>query len=248
MATADTRQLPQLRLTGQAAVADGPLDMTGMYVMHHAFRRDLDAFVTAARQTPATDRRTWRALSRRWDRFGMVLHHHHHVEDEHVWPPLLRHVDTVGDTDGRATLEAMSAEHDLIDPLLDACSAGITMVAVHGREADRGSLETRLVAARASLSDHLAHEETAALPLCQRHLSHAEWDHSEQWARRAYTPRELAFLVPWAAQGLSDSQLESGFGSAGVTFRVVHALSRRRFARRECQAFGAAGGSGVRRP
>ena len=38
----------QLTLPGQAATADGPLDMTMMYVMHHAFRRDLRALARAA--------------------------------------------------------------------------------------------------------------------------------------------------------------------------------------------------------
>jgi hypothetical protein len=42
----------QLVLPGQTAAPDGPVDMRNMYVMHHAFRRDLDAFVEACRRTP----------------------------------------------------------------------------------------------------------------------------------------------------------------------------------------------------
>jgi hypothetical protein len=41
----------QVSLSGQAAVADGPYDQTGMYVMHHAFRRDLARFESAVRRT-----------------------------------------------------------------------------------------------------------------------------------------------------------------------------------------------------
>ncbi len=36
----------QLRLPGQVAAPEGPIDMVTMYVMRHAFRRDLDAFVS----------------------------------------------------------------------------------------------------------------------------------------------------------------------------------------------------------
>ena len=42
----------QLRFPGQAAAHPGPADMTLMYVMHHAFRRDLAAFAAAATATP----------------------------------------------------------------------------------------------------------------------------------------------------------------------------------------------------
>lgn len=37
-----------LMLPGQAAAPEGPADLTMMYVLHHAFRRDLDDFVEAA--------------------------------------------------------------------------------------------------------------------------------------------------------------------------------------------------------
>ena len=37
--------------------------MTLMYVMHHAFRRDLEAFAKAVPLTPVDDRQTWRALA-----------------------------------------------------------------------------------------------------------------------------------------------------------------------------------------
>jgi hypothetical protein len=69
----------QISLPGQALVAVGPHDQTGMYVMHHAFRRDLTAFESAVRNTPVGDAATWRALKARWARFGGVLHHHHEV-------------------------------------------------------------------------------------------------------------------------------------------------------------------------
>ena len=36
-------RVPQITLPGQTATVGGPLDMTMMYVMHHAFRRDLRA-------------------------------------------------------------------------------------------------------------------------------------------------------------------------------------------------------------
>ena len=85
-------QRPQLTLPRQSFTAEGPHDQTGMYVMHHAFRRDLVMFADAAAATPASDRDTWDALAERWRIFSRVLHHHHSGEDAGLWPRLMREV------------------------------------------------------------------------------------------------------------------------------------------------------------
>ena len=76
----------QVRLPGQTAAHPGPVDMTMMYVMHHAFRRDLAVLSAAAAVTPATDRRAWAALADRWALFAEALHLHHSGEDQGLWP------------------------------------------------------------------------------------------------------------------------------------------------------------------
>jgi len=53
--TTNTSPPRQLDLPGQAHVADGPIDHAGTYLMHHAFRRDLAALVTATAVTPTDD-------------------------------------------------------------------------------------------------------------------------------------------------------------------------------------------------
>ena len=97
----------QLTLPGQAAAPDGPVDLTPMFLMHHAFRRDLANFAGAVRGTPVADRATWQALDQRWQRFSTILHHHHSGEDAYIWPALVAAVDAGGSPADRATLEAM---------------------------------------------------------------------------------------------------------------------------------------------
>ena len=120
--TATTSQ--QLVLAGQAAAPDGPIDLTAMFVMHHGFRRDMRDFAAAAQRTPVADRAAWRALHRRWQAYAMVLHHHHAGEDAGIWPLLVQRSTAAGDTGAVATLEAMEAEHEVIDPLLESCRTG----------------------------------------------------------------------------------------------------------------------------
>jgi hypothetical protein len=72
-----TRQ-PQL---GQSHTAEGELDLSAIYVVHHALRRDLRDFDLAVPATPLADTASWTALRRRWMGFTTVFHHHTQVED-----------------------------------------------------------------------------------------------------------------------------------------------------------------------
>ncbi len=182
--TTDTTDWPeQLRLPGQTAAHPGPIDMTMMYVMHHAFRRDLEAFATAAGTTPASDRRAWQAMAERWEIFSSALHHHHSGEDAGLWPALMDRADE----EGRATLEAMEAEHSEIDPILEACAAGLQRLAEHPDDDARAALAVRLVAARERLAEHLKHEETEAIPLIQALLTQEEWERIDEGALQRRT-------------------------------------------------------------
>jgi hemerythrin-like domain-containing protein len=234
MATTNSTWPQQLRLPGQAAAPDGPIDMKMMYLMHHAFRRDLDLFAAAVRATPAGDQETWALLADRWDLFADALHEHHTVEDVGVWPTLV----SLGTTQDVATLEAMEAEHGEIDPLLDGCAAGFRRLAEHADEDARAALAVRVCAARESLRRHLAHEETDAIAIIQRVLSPADWQRlDEEYFSKDVSPRYAARLVPWAAYGVPREVLDRVFADVGRGFWVVWLLTRRGFARREARTF-----------
>jgi hemerythrin-like domain-containing protein len=235
MTTSSTAAWPkQLRLPGQAAAPEGPIDMQMMFVMHHAFRRDLDAFAEAVRGTPLAQRRTWQDLAERWDLFAEVLHHHHTGEDEGIWPELVRR----GSPEDLATLEAMEAEHGELDPLLQSCAAGFRRLARHADEDARSALAVRVCAARESLRRHLAHEETDAIAIIQRVLSPADWQRlDEEYFSKDVSPRYAARLVPWAAYGVPREVLDRVFADVGSGFWVVWLLTRRGFARREARTF-----------
>ncbi len=223
----------QLKLPGQVAAPEGPIDMKMMYVMHHAFRRDLDAFVPAVRNTPASDRRTWRLLGERWQLFAEALHEHHTTEDELIWPELGRLVSP----EDAATLQAMEDEHAEIDPLLESCAAGFRRLAQRADEDARAALAVRIAAARESLRRHLAHEETDAIAIIQRVVTLEDWARVEKAIDGRGSLRAAVRLVPWIAHDVPREPLERVFAEVGGPFRLMWLLTRRGFARRESQAF-----------
>ncbi len=235
MSTTTTPHPTQLWLPGQTAAPEGPVDMLMMYVMHHAFRRDLAAFAVAVRSTPVDDRRTWRLLAERWSFFFQVLHHHHSGEDAGLWPALLSR----SGPDDRSTLQAMEAEHAEIDPLLESCAAGFARLAEHADEDARAALAVRVTATRESLGRHLRHEETDAMAILQRVLTEAEWRaiDEEHFKDDDLTFGLLVKMVPWVAHGVPPEHLGRIFGYVGRPFWVIWLATRGRFARNERRTF-----------
>lgn len=143
------------------------LDMTMMYTMHDALRREL---VRIARITARADddpRHILRTAAG-WEMFKTYLRVHHTSEDAAVWPVMQRAL--ADRPDELALLDAMEAEHAAIDPLLEAID---TTLADRDSGPERlGGLVDGLVT---GLTGHLTHEETEALPLIDATLTEQQW-------------------------------------------------------------------------
>jgi hypothetical protein len=233
--TADPAHPTQLRLPGQVAAPDGPVDMQTMYVMHHGFRRDLNKFAEAVAKTPVEARETWALLAERWELLAEVLHHHHSGEDAGIWPWLMERVEEKD----KATLVAMEAEHGEIDPLLQACGEGFRRLANVADEDARAALTVRVVATRDGLARHLAHEETDAIALIQALMTQEEWLELDEkhFKDEKLTLGKVLRIVPWAAYDLEREARERVLDEAGLPFRIVWRLTHRGFAKRERKAF-----------
>ena len=227
----------QITLPRQTHTAEGPHDQTGMYVMHHAFRRDLERFVVAVRRTPVEDHEVWLALQARWAFFDETLHHHHGVEDTSIWPVLMQHAESTRDEADLATLAAMEAEHATIDPGLAEVRAAFERVVERPSEDHRNALDIRLTALSEALLAHMRHEETEALPMIQRTLSTEEFAAAEKAAQRAYPLRTVPALVPWVLDELPAEGRERMFAMAGSAYRLLAKLFVPRYERREKVAF-----------
>jgi hypothetical protein len=232
-ATRPTTSRPPLRLPGQAAAHPGPVDMTMMYLMHHAFRRDLKAFAEVVPATPVEDREAWRALAKRWELFAVPLHHHHTGEDTWLWPALM---DKVGPEE-RRTLEAMEAEHSEIDPGLQSCAAGFARLAETADPDARAALAVRLVAVREALGRHLHHEESDTILLMQQVMSPEEWEEIDSHFKEGVSFGQVLRLIPWVMHRVPAETRPQVYATVGTVYRVLLALTRPRFERLHRKAF-----------
>jgi iron-sulfur cluster repair protein YtfE (RIC family) len=156
-----TQKLPG---TDAARHGTGDADLTIMLAAHDAFRRDLTRLARTASAANLSDPAKRQSVAAGWDLFKHQLHLHHTAEDEVIWPvlrPRLAHSEAA-----LSVLDAMEAEHELIDPLLAAVDA----------EFPAGDgLADVIDALTSSLTGHLRHEERDGLPLIGAALTAAEW-------------------------------------------------------------------------
>jgi hemerythrin-like domain-containing protein len=160
-------------------------DVTMMYAVHNAFRRDLARMRSVADvKRPAVHQ----AIADCWTTFHRYLTIHHTAEDEMLWPPMRTKVSGQG-RDERL-LDQMVDEHIALDPVLTEIDSAL----------QQGS-SARLKSLFADLSDvlgnHFEHEETAVLPLVRQTLSTREWDAFGADQRRRVGFRGAAWFFPW---------------------------------------------------
>jgi hypothetical protein len=140
-------------------------EMSMNRVIHGAFRRDLDRFVTALDSFPPGDQRRADGLNTAWANFDDQLTYHHEGEHETAWPALQK-VGVSPDL-----LAAMDAEHDtMADALAVARAAMAELVRTPGRE-QADSARAAFANLRTVTVAHLDHEEAE---LEQVYLDHKD--------------------------------------------------------------------------
>jgi len=167
-------------------------DMTMMFVMHDALRRDLDRIARLTARPDDDPKHVLRAAAG-WEMFKSYLHAHHTSEDELLWPPLHRALPD--DAQGTALLDAMEAEHAAIDPLIDAFDAAL---------ADRDSGPARLGeladALASALRAHLRHEEKKGLPLIDSIITADQWQAFSAGGAK-HIAGDVSRFMPWVLDG-----------------------------------------------
>ena len=203
----------------------GDADLTIMLAAHEALRRDLVGLAHAADRAGRKGPARHEAVQRGWEVFQRQLHIHHTAEDDLVWPALR---ERLAQSDAaQSVLDAMEAEHQQIDPLLNAVSR-----AMDRPGGDDGTLGDTVDVLTMALHGHLAHEEREALPLIGAALTAAEW---RGVGRRIGVKnlRHTPEMFAWMMDGAEPEEAKAAVDQLPPPARALYrAVWRPRFTRR----------------
>ncbi len=180
------------------------LDMSMMFAMHDALRRELVQVGRIAKLRDDEPGSLLRAALG-WELFKKFLTVHHQSEDDALWPPMRARV--ARNPERLALVEALEAEHAVIEPLL-------TAIDLAAADPDYGYQRFGdIVDELASkLAAHLAHEETDGLPLIDASLTEQEWLHFARVHSQRNLP-EAARYMPWLLNGASPQTIAAIIGN-----------------------------------
>ncbi|MET8876786.1 hemerythrin domain-containing protein [Nocardia sp. NPDC004604] len=171
------------------------LDMTTMYAMHNALRRELEYIAKIADRID-DDPRKILATAAGWQMFTKGLLVHHTAEDDALWPVMRQ---TLAERpDELALLDAMEAEHGVIEPLLDQIDATFA-----DRDSGPEQLGGLLDALVTGLTGHLKHEEGEALPLIQAVVTPEQWQAFGQ-LHGSRIGSDAPQHIPWLLDGADE--------------------------------------------
>lgn len=167
---------------------DYRLDMTMMFAMHDALRRDLGQVARIAAGGGDDPAKLLRAALG-WELFKKFLVVHHQTEDDVLWPDLRTAV--AGNADQLGLADALEEEHAVIEPLLAAVDAA-------GADPDHGHERFADIVDELAgqLGAHLSHEEADGLALIDSSLSPEQWQRFAAVHGQRLTP-DAATYMPW---------------------------------------------------
>jgi hemerythrin-like domain-containing protein len=145
-------------------------DTHEMVIVHRAFRREFRLAPELIRGVAAGDTVRARVVADHVADLVWGLHHHHHGEDELLWPKLLERAKP-----STELIELMEALHARVSAALDGVDALIEPWRANAEPEAGATLAAAINDMTAALTEHLDQEEREILPLTEQHLSVAEW-------------------------------------------------------------------------
>lgn len=183
-------------MTSTVAAPDRP-DTHEMVVVHNVFRRffgDLPGLIRAAMPGDAARAVLLADVALE---ISTALEHHHTTEDELLWPTLLQRVEA-----DRAFVLRAEEQHERIHELLGHAQANATAYRSDASAEARDTLAQTLTELRDAATEHMADEERYILPLCEQHMSVAEWDLLGERGRASMPKDRLLIQLGWILDGL----------------------------------------------
>lgn len=183
---------------------------SNMAVIHNGFKAALAAAPALIDGSEGDDARRTRVADFLASTLTLV-EHHHHLEEEVLFPLFLEQVP-----EERATIALGIEEHHDMLSLLGAAKTSVAEWSTRG-DAEASWAVYALAAFNDAFSAHMVHEESTIVPLLEQHLTEETWTMLEEQLKAALP--ELAELLLPVAFGLS--LLWEALGEASFRGMVV---------------------------
>jgi hemerythrin-like domain-containing protein len=212
-------------------------DLGTYHLVHVAMRRslhDLAALATDVRDgRKQLDRRRAGAVQRVIRLVTDEIHRHHDGEERLGWPIIAASAGSAVD------LGPLTDDHSVLDPMLASLrELSGRLVAGSADRATVAALASELVALRDLLDEHIEEEERELFPIIREYVSVADYESWERQLRKALPMRDVWFIVHWVAEAAGPEVTRQLLAEAELPFRVIHRVSKGRYARLRRDAFG----------
>ena len=159
-----------------------------MPTLHTLFRRELRLAGGVVRGVQPGDTTRAAVVADHVDFLMRALHHHHTVEDELLWPPLLSRVPE----ELAPIVELMQSQHEVVEHLVEKINALLPELR-HARQ--QAELADTLDELHGHLVEHLDAEEAHLLPIAAAHLEPHEWDAMAEKGREGVARKDMALAM-----------------------------------------------------
>lgn len=203
----------------KAPIRSDPFQMA---MIHRSFRREFGDLGALILTLPPRDTRRSTFVGNYLGNLISVLRHHHHAEDELLWPRLEAQIPSAG-----GSLREPRDEHAVIAAAIDAVES---VRLVWARSADpRQAAELGAAIDKLAMhaGEHFDHEERDLVPLIARYITQREWQAFIDRGAAYVKPRNLWFSLAYAGALLRDASPDEQrrfLASLPVTLRTVVTL------------------------
>jgi hemerythrin-like domain-containing protein len=181
----------------------GPLADTRIFnLVHRTFRLATERLAGATEKLPPSTLQP--ILRSRWGFYSALLDHHHHSEDESIYPALL----TVR-PDLKSIVATLAEEHGELTTATNRVDEAVSAFEKTPGPKQQRSLHEAVVAVRDVLFPHLDVEDAKILPAITESMPIRQWDWLDKQALRTIPRRYLPTAVgalDEVIQSLPDAQ------------------------------------------
>lgn len=177
-------------------------DTRQFYLVHRTFRLATERFVAATAKLPPSTLQT--AFRSRWEFFNALLDHHHHSEDEDIYPALL-----AVRPDLKSLMASLAEDHGALTTATREVDHVASAFEEEPGPKQQQALHEAVVAVREALFPHLDVEDAEIIPAIAESMPMKEWNRLDKQALRTiprkYLPTAVGALDE-VIQGLPDAE------------------------------------------